>query len=794
LTAIRVFLLVASLACALLMLPSPGAVPLNGLGDFNLAVDSAVGEAGPPPDYAYRNFSVVLEILEETEADHSDIVKVYDIGDSWEKTEGIADRDILAVKISDNVESDEDEPEVLIMALHHAREWPTTEIALQLIENLTNLYGFDSRISWLVDNRETWIVPVVNPDGLEYAMMYDDMWRKNRRDNGDLTFGVDLNRNYDGSANGDPLGEWGGAGTSDDPSSDVYCGEYAFSEPETQAIRDLAQSRSFTVAIDFHTYSNLVMWPWGYTTDLPEDNDDLVRIGTDLAALNDYEADQSVGLYPTTGDSLDWLYGSEDVFTFLFEVGEGMDFNPDGEDTVLEQIAENIPPALHLIEVAGDRQERQFDIDHTPLSDTLYSGAGFVVSADVTAARGVDTSLLSVAYSVDGGSWAEVEMSKVSGNDTYSGVIPAQAGGSVISYYLVAYDESGVRLTSPVYAPYDVHTFTVIQDTGSPVADAGPNQTVTVGATTVLLDASDSSDPDGVIENYTWVFTFDGVVRELFGEIVSFEFDIVGTYTVTLTVTDDDGATDTDTMTVTVQDVVPTNEPPVADAGGDQTVTVGAEVTLDGTDSSDLDGTIENYTWAFTYDGEPEEAYDETATFTFEIVGNYTVTLTVTDDDGATDTDIMTVTVQAAVPTNEPPVASAGTDQVKTVGDEVTFDGSGSSDSDGTVANYTWTFTYDGKTVKLYTASPKFTFEVAGTYTVTLTVTDDDGATDTDTVSVVVEAEEVPDDDKKSFLESYGLPLGIVIALIVAALVAFFVMKGRKGDQTPWTLTPEARS
>ncbi|MGB2825797.1 MAG: M14 family zinc carboxypeptidase [Thermoplasmata archaeon] len=551
-TIIRVCLIIAALVSAVLVLPGAGTIPDGGSDCPIILIESDLGADGPPVDYTYRNFSTAVETLYDTESVHSDIAKVYDIGDSWEKTEGIADRDILAIKISDNVGSDEDEPEVLIMALHHAREWPTTEIALQLIENLTDSYGSDSRISWLVDNRETWIVPVVNPDGLEYAMTYDDMWRKNRRDNGDLTFGVDLNRNYDGSANGDPLGEWGGAGTSDVNSSDVYCGEYAFSEPETQAIRDLAQSHSFTVAIDFHTHSNLVMWPWGYTTDLPPDNDDLVRIGNELADLNGYEADQSVGLYPTTGDSLDWLYGSEDVFAFLFEVGEGPDFNPDDEDTVLEQIAENIPPALLLIELAGDREERQFDIDHTPLDDTLYSDVGFEVDGDITAARGVDTSSLSVAYRIDDGPWAKIGMSKTAGNDTYSGVIPSQSGGSVVSYYVIARDEGGVGLTSPRYAPYDVHAFTVIADAEPPVADAGLDAMITLGAS-VSFDGSDSTDNVGV-SNYTWVFVYNGSTVELYGESPTFTFWTEGTYDVTLVVTDGSGNSDSALVTVAVMD------------------------------------------------------------------------------------------------------------------------------------------------------------------------------------------------------------------------------------------------
>lgn len=550
--ATRTTLIIATIASALVFLPGPGTIFGEDHSGAFWPVDSVLGTAGPPVDYAYRDFETVVDVLYETESDHAEIAMVVDIGDSWEKTESLADRDILAIKISDNVEMEEDEPEVLIMALHHAREWPTSEIALQLLENLTNEYGKDDRISWMVDNREIWIVPVVNPDGLDYSMTYDDMWRKNRRDNGDGTYGVDLNRNYNGAENGDPLGDWGGAGASDDTSASTYCGEYAFSEPETQAIRGIAESHQFAVAIDFHTSGNLVMWPWGYTTDLPPDNDDLVRIGNALAALNGYTADQSVGLYPTTGDSLDWLYGSKDVFAFLFEVGEGPDFNPDSEDTVLEQIAENIPPALHLIEIAGDRQEMQFDIDHTPLGDALYSDIGFTVEAGITAARGVATSSLSISYSMDGGEWHDVAMSEVSGDDTYAGSIPSVPGGTAVTYYIYAEDEAGVELTSPRYAPYDVHSFTVIPDTEQPVADAGSGGTVPIGAE-VAFDGSGSSDNVGVV-NFTWMFVYNGSAIELYGESPTFTFWTADTYGVTLVVTDGSGNYDSDTITITVMD------------------------------------------------------------------------------------------------------------------------------------------------------------------------------------------------------------------------------------------------
>jgi hypothetical protein len=117
------------------------------------------------------------------------------------------------IKVSDNVTVDEVEPEVGIMAMHHAREWMTVEVTMYYLNHLVNNYGSDPRATWMVDNREIFLVPIVNPDGYVFSQEVQNMWRKNRRDNGDGTHGVDPNRNYNGSQNGDPIGEWGGVGS-----------------------------------------------------------------------------------------------------------------------------------------------------------------------------------------------------------------------------------------------------------------------------------------------------------------------------------------------------------------------------------------------------------------------------------------------------------------------------------------------------------------------------------------------------------------------------------------------------
>ncbi len=424
-------------------------------------VASGMWSSGP---YPYRDFATVVATLEETAAEHPEISRLVDIGDGWEKTQGIADRDILAMRITDNPDAEEDEPDVLFIARQHSDEATPTEIALQLIENITDQYGLDARISWLVDNRDIWVIPVVNPDGMDYYMSTGEIWRKNRHLNYDGSYGIDLNRNYAGSENGDPFGAWGGVGTSSEPSDPNYCGESPFSEPETQAVRDLAWSQGFEVAADFHMSGDGIAWPWGYTMEPTEDDAELSHIADELSKLNGYFTLLSADISLTTGDSLDWLYGGAGVYPFLFEVGGWDDSNhaDDEYDNVLGQIEENIAPSLLLIEIAGDRSEKRFDILHTPIATSKYSDEGIEVSVKIRAERGVDPSGQFMKYRVDDGSWNELAMIPSNGIDTYAALIPPQAAGSLIDYYIVSHDNGGVELMSPRYAPYDVYSFLVI--------------------------------------------------------------------------------------------------------------------------------------------------------------------------------------------------------------------------------------------------------------------------------------------------------------------------------------------
>jgi PKD repeat protein len=188
--------------------------------------------------------------------------------------------------------------------------------------------------------------------------------------------------------------------------------------------------------------------------------------------------------------------------------------------------------------------------------------------------------------------------------------------------------------TADQTSTYDEVVITVV-DVTPPVANAGPDQTVNVAAV-ATFDGTGSTD-NAAITQYTWTFT-DGILRTLTGVQPTYTFMTNGDYTVTLTVRDAEGYQDTDTMVVHV------NDAPDANAGADQEVASGAEVTFDGSASTD-DIEIENYTWSFTYDGTVHKMYGAAPKFTFDEPGTYEVQLTVTDVGGLTSTDSITVTV-----------------------------------------------------------------------------------------------------------------------------------------------------
>lgn len=223
-------------------------------------------------------------------------------------------RPVFWLRISDNPDTDETtEPEVLYTALHHAREPNSMMQMIYYMWYLLENYDTDPEIQYLVDHTEMYFVPCVNPDGYLFNEEINPngggLWRKNRKANADGTMGVDLNRNYGYKWAFDD------SGSSPNPASDVYRGTAGFSEPETQAIKFLCEQHEFAVTLNYHTYGNLLIYPWGYS-DMPTDNSlSFTTLANIMTDQNDYTkgtGTETVG-YTVNGDADDWMYGETET-------------------------------------------------------------------------------------------------------------------------------------------------------------------------------------------------------------------------------------------------------------------------------------------------------------------------------------------------------------------------------------------------------------------------------------------------------------------------------------------------
>ncbi len=359
----------------------------------------------PPADSAYHNYDEMVTAVGQMATAHPDITRGYTVGLSLEG------RPILAVKISDTPETDDPtEPAVLFFSLTHAREHLTVEMALEIIRLFTAGYGTDPALTNLVNTRELWVLPNVNPDGGEYDIEagYYHWWRKNRRPNGDGSYGVDLNRNY-----GYNWGCCGGSSAS--PSSEVYRGPAAFSEPETQAVRDFVLAHpDITAAITFHTYGELILYPFGYTyEDVPddmaaEDHETFIALANRMAQTNGYRPQQASDLYITSGDAVDWLYGARSIFAFTFEMYPRTSppgFYPSG--SVIEQETRRNHAAITYLAAVADNPRKVIgrggDVIAPTASIQLATEAIFTAEAiTATATVSDDIGVTLVAWLGDG--------------------------------------------------------------------------------------------------------------------------------------------------------------------------------------------------------------------------------------------------------------------------------------------------------------------------------------------------------------------------------------------------------
>jgi carboxypeptidase T len=442
-------------------------------GAFPLVAAPSVAAADfPSYDSGYHTYAEMVAEIKATQAAHPDIVAIRSIGKSYQG------RDIWVAKVSDHVNIDEAEPEVMFDSLHHAREHLSLEQNLALLRWLTAGYGTDPRITNIVNTREIWIVFAVNPDGAEYDLTGSPFrsWRKNRQPNpGSTAIGTDINRNY-----GYHWACCGGSSAS--KSSLTYHGSGPFSTPEARAIRDFILSRriggrqQIKTAITFHTSGQLILWPYGYTyTDVPADmtTDDhaaLAALGKQMASTNGYTAMQSSSLYITDGDEIDWAYGNQGIFMYTMElyprgVTSNAQFYPPDE-VIGPQTERNKAAILMLIEAAGCRYSLigKATADCGPLYDDFETYGGWIrnpLGTD-TATGGVWQRANPAPTSRQSGSTPSGSRALVTGyqaganadaNDVDGGIttirsspvtLPAQVGSLTFRYYLAHSSNSSV--------------------------------------------------------------------------------------------------------------------------------------------------------------------------------------------------------------------------------------------------------------------------------------------------------------------------------------------------------------
>jgi hypothetical protein len=502
-------------------------------------------------------------------AEHPDIVQLYDLTAMIDSRFGFQKtwqgRVVWGVRISSIPAFDDpDRPKIIVEGSHHGDEWMGFQTAMKLVEVLVNGYqqkqlqnisGINatspnwstSRLSWLVDNRDIWVIPMVNPDGTTYDQSIaasGGVWRKNLRDNdGNGVFdpnvdGVDINRNYpymwaanqkglvkqgsvvieqdasvwssseyhgppdnyddDGDARAPRSPDWypqhhgqDWNGIDEDPVDGIDNDgdgkidedpDGGFSEPETCAVETLfnaldsdgdhVNGRSdISISVSLHSYQGCVMWPWGYANILARDASLMQEIGTAMAAYPGYDAYQSVDMYPTSGDTCDWFYGSMGVLAYVIELGKSGEGGFHPPVNMIDNISvPNVEALLYAAEVSDVARAAKGlgapslsigvpGIIHSPVKGA-QAGKETPVEARVDNATNLMPDGLRLLYRVDGGRWNQAGMAG-KGQGRFIGAIPGQINGARVDYYLAAASIFNITGSLPLYAPYQHFSFGV---------------------------------------------------------------------------------------------------------------------------------------------------------------------------------------------------------------------------------------------------------------------------------------------------------------------------------------------
>ncbi len=345
-------------------------------------------------------------------------------------------------------------PGVLYFGCEHAREWITTTVPTYFANYLLNSYGVDPRVNDLVDHVEFFLVPVLNVDGYEYTRNVDRFWRKNRRDNGNGTFGVDLDRNWG-------VG-WGGTGSSPSTDSLIYRGTTPFSEPETQVLRDFFLAHdNIRAQLDMHSYAQLILWPFGYTPDVSADQTTFSNLGTQMQSLikDAYGTSFNAGptystIHPASGMSIDWTYAERGIMSMSLELRDTGFYGFDlPADQIVPSNEELIVALLHVADSDWVRAPFRLDFPNG-IPDYLIAGQPTVITVSaVPQEETIAPGTLLLHYRPFGtGEFIETPLTSVGGT-VFEAVLPPMGCAAAPEFYFSGQGSGGSVVRQPAGAP-----------------------------------------------------------------------------------------------------------------------------------------------------------------------------------------------------------------------------------------------------------------------------------------------------------------------------------------------------
>lgn len=462
---------------------------------------------------SYFDYGSMTDYLKYLETRYPDLVNLRSLGQTHEGREiwcvKLSDK---AKLVEDGHPGSE--PKALLVGAHHGNEWISYEVPLFTMTFLLDNYGGKdengSIATYLIDNREIFFVPMLNADGVQYAHDINRNWRKNREPNyisefspsnkispevEPTSYGVDINRNYGwmwheaGGSNvllsrgssyrgppdnvdddGDAIFQidltpgifpWGpDEGVDEDPwdgidnDGDGKVDEDpagGFSSEETIAMRKLGDDHHFPVAITYHSFSELILWPWGYSEEPTKDDAVMSQLGTRMADMNGYEPMQGEELYKVTGEFNDWFYSQYGTLGYTFEIGRT--HNIPGEE-IRHHCDLNLGPSLYLIHSASNPYQSfiRFDENSTSVEVERNSIDIEFSYEDMGYPKAVSEDGSSVYFRWDEGPWERRSIEFLENGNISSSLSRNREGGS-LDYYLILEDADGGVVTYPTYAP-----------------------------------------------------------------------------------------------------------------------------------------------------------------------------------------------------------------------------------------------------------------------------------------------------------------------------------------------------